>query len=438
MPAPNPSASDPPLTPAGVASRLAALLDRAGLAPPEPVAVATSGGADSLALALLLAAGWPAQVHPLIVDHGLRPGSADEAQQAARWLTAAGLRPTVLAWTGPKPVSGLQAAARQARYALLGNWCRNAGVKMLATAHHSDDQAETVAMRAARRSGPYGLRGMDAVLPLWPGADAPLLVRPLLDVPGAALRDWLARRGQPWIEDPSNRDPRFERVRVRAAGAGLAPLDPSDLRAEAEQLIATAWEWPLGDCLVGYDDAMITGGDEGSRRQLALRDEAHLLAVDHVIRWINGGSARPRRRDLVRFMDETNRSVRRTGTLAGCRLERRNNAVHVVREWQRIASGTENGCWDGRFTVSAPLDGTHWSALGEAGWRALPAAIRETHRTLRHAALATPALWQGGRLVAAPLVHHWLPEGAGAQAALRQMPRFIRSTVLSRAPLPLC
>ncbi|MEX2647596.1 MAG: tRNA lysidine(34) synthetase TilS, partial [Alphaproteobacteria bacterium] len=126
------------------------------------VAVATSGGADSLALALL-AHDWAVRrggrAIGLVVDHALRRESATEAAEVAAWLGAAGIEPVVLRWHGPKPCGGVQAAARGARYALLESWCRDAGVLHLLLGHQRDDQAETVLMRRRRRAGP-GLAGM--------------------------------------------------------------------------------------------------------------------------------------------------------------------------------------------------------------------------------------------------------------------------------------
>ncbi|HLU65659.1 MAG TPA: tRNA lysidine(34) synthetase TilS, partial [Kofleriaceae bacterium] len=167
------------------------------------LAVAVSGGPDSLCLCLL-AHGWAkargGEVSALTVDHGLRPTSADEARQVAAWLGPRGIDHHVLRWTGAKPATAIQEAAREARYRLLGDWCRAAGVLHLLLAHHLDDQAETVAFRRARGSGPEGLAGMPAVREL-----AGLrLLRPLLGVPKARLVATLEAAGQAWLEDPSN------------------------------------------------------------------------------------------------------------------------------------------------------------------------------------------------------------------------------------------
>ncbi|HZD25370.1 MAG TPA: tRNA lysidine(34) synthetase TilS, partial [Alphaproteobacteria bacterium] len=127
------------------------------------LAVAVSGGADSLALALL-ADGWARRrggvATALTVDHGLRPEAAAEARRVGRWLAARGIPHRILRWRGDKPATAVQAKARAARYALLADWCRRHGVLHLLTAHHRGDQAETVLMRLAHGSGVDGLAGM--------------------------------------------------------------------------------------------------------------------------------------------------------------------------------------------------------------------------------------------------------------------------------------
>ncbi len=161
---------------------------------PSPrIAVAVSGGADSMALALLLASWAKARqgsIISIIIDHKLRPDSTVEARLVASRLGALGVENRVLTWRGAKPSSGRQAAARVARYELLCAWCRRHGVLHLSTGHHQDDQAETLLLRVGRSSGLDGLAGMPAVREL---ADLRLL-RPLLSVPKARLEAMLRAR----------------------------------------------------------------------------------------------------------------------------------------------------------------------------------------------------------------------------------------------------
>jgi len=201
---------------AGPAAALAAALDGVGPFETAPhLAVAVSGGADSLAL-VLLADAWArrrgGRVTALTVDHGLRAGAADEARAVGRRLAARGIDHHVLVWAGPRPRSGVQARARAARYRLLEGWCEAQGVLHLLTGHTAEDQAETLLLRLRRDSTLHGLAGIGAVMERPWGR----VLRPLLGCRHAALCAWLAAQGLGWIEDPSNHDARFERSRLRA------------------------------------------------------------------------------------------------------------------------------------------------------------------------------------------------------------------------------
>jgi tRNA(Ile)-lysidine synthase len=191
---------------------------------PEPVLVlAVSGGPDSTAL-LWLAARWrdglerPPKLIAVTVDHGLRPESAREALAVKRLARRLKVAHRTLRWTGRKPKTGIQEAARKARYRLLAKAAHRAGVEYIHTAHTQDDQAETVLFRLMRGSGLAGLRGMahaSALPPSLAGKRKLYLSRPLLGVPKTRLLATLAAAGIPFADDPSNRDPRFTRPRLR-------------------------------------------------------------------------------------------------------------------------------------------------------------------------------------------------------------------------------
>ena len=187
---------------------------------PWPGAVALSGGGDSLALMHLLARWAKSQNAPappvLIVDHGLRKKSAAEAKRAAGWAKALGLVAHLLTWTGKKPKTDIEAAARDARYRLMGEWAAKNGIAAIYLGHTEDDQAETFLLRLARGSGLDGLSGMRGLAP-YPlaGFESLRLVRPLLHEPRDILRSYLGVLKQDWLDDPMNDDPRFARVRIR-------------------------------------------------------------------------------------------------------------------------------------------------------------------------------------------------------------------------------
>lgn len=187
------------------------------------VLLAISGGPDSTAL-LKLAADWRAadparpQIFAATIDHGLRPESQGEAQDVAALAQRLGIPHAILVWEGEKPTSRLQEKARAARYRLLVAHAREIGADCIVTAHHADDQAETVLMRMARGSGIAGLAGMRPVAIL----DGLSLVRPLLDIPKSGLVAFCHAQGLAFAEDASNINPRYARVRFRLLADTLA------------------------------------------------------------------------------------------------------------------------------------------------------------------------------------------------------------------------
>lgn len=203
------------------------------------VAVAVSGGPDSTAL-LCVAAQWRASrkggpdVLALTVDHGLRKGSSREANAVKQLAKKLGIAHRTLRWIGDKPRTGLQEKAREARYALLASAAKKAGARILLTAHTLDDQAETVLFRLLRGSGPAGLQAMAERSPC-PGAPWLTLARPLLAISKARLIATLEVAQIDFAEDPSNRDPRHARPRLRA----LVPqLEAEGLSAARLSLLA--------------------------------------------------------------------------------------------------------------------------------------------------------------------------------------------------------
>lgn len=217
---------------ADLAAAVAALIGRP-LGDNEPLAVAVSGGPDSLALLILAHRAFGSRVHALTVDHGLRPEAAGEAALIAGYAATLGVVHIILRWHGPYPAANVQAAARTARYRLMADHCAAAGIGWLATAHHRNDQAETLLLRLARGSGSGGLAGVRARRRLAPRVD---LIRPLLGTTKADLAEVVAGTGWTAVDDPSNRAPRFDRTQARATLAATPWLDPARLAASAAHL----------------------------------------------------------------------------------------------------------------------------------------------------------------------------------------------------------
>ncbi|MGQ0661318.1 tRNA lysidine(34) synthetase TilS [Sphingosinicella sp.] len=299
---------------------------------PERLGVAVSGGPDSLALLLLAHAAFPGRIAAATVDHGLRPESGGEAAGVGEICHHLGVPHTVLHGEPAKLAGGLQAAARALRYRLLGDWAAHESCSQVATAHHADDQAETILMRMGRGAGLPGLAGIRPCRPLTDGSEI-LLIRPLLDWRRQELAAIVAASGLEPVDDPSNRSPRFDRSRIRAwLAAAEAPPAPRLAAAAAH----------LEDC----DEALAWAADAAWRLRATVGDE---IAVDAE------GLPRELRRRLARRAIE---DVRRAAGLTG--------------PWRE----------DGLVRVLATLDAGGAATLGGvlcrggAGWTFRPAPPR--------------------------------------------------------------
>ena len=194
--------------------------------------VAVSGGADSLALLVLAHAARPGEVEAATVDHGLRPEAREEAEFVARVCADLGVPHAILAVDVPP--GNMQSEARQARYSVLAEWMEQRGLNLLASAHHADDQAETLLMRLMRSSGLAGLAGVRASGNV-PGTDLSL-IRPLLGWRKQELEALVRESGIEAVADPSNVDERFDRARMRKQLAGADWMDPLAMAQSASHL----------------------------------------------------------------------------------------------------------------------------------------------------------------------------------------------------------
>ena len=324
---------------------------------PSPVvAVGVSGGADSLALAILAAAWAKAcsgRALALTVDHGLRPESADEARRVGTWLASYGISHEVLTWSGTKPSSGIQAAARAARRALLAERCRADGILHLLLAHHRGDQAETVALRAEDASGPDGLAAMPAETATGWGR----ILRPLITQPKSSLMGFLAALGQSWIEDPTNRDERYARVRLRRRIA--AEANEGELAASARQYgrARVEHERAIADALARHAVLHRGGWASLMRQFVSLPDALARAMLGRVIVSIGNLGYPPRGERLTRLLSHLHDGASEARTLGGCRILPARDGWVVARESRSLppdaAFARNTAAWD-RFLVVLP------------------------------------------------------------------------------------
>lgn len=202
----------------------------------DRLGLAVSGGPDSLALLLLAHAAFPGRIAAATVDHGLRAESVEEARFVGELCEALGVPHAILRADVDRRAASLQQSARVARYLALGDWLKKEAIPVLATAHHADDQAETLLMRLQRGAGVAGLAGVRARTLLPGREDDRLLVRPLLGWRRDELRAVVEVAGFKPVDDPSNSDPRFDRTRMRARLAAADWIEPAALARSANAL----------------------------------------------------------------------------------------------------------------------------------------------------------------------------------------------------------
>ena len=387
-----------------------ALLAPLGPFEPAPrIAVAVSGGPDSLALCLL-AAHWArargGAVYGLTVDHRLRPESGAEAVQVRRWLAARGIAHRTLHWSGARPGGRLQERARDARLSLLADWCRRARVLHLFLGHQREDQAGTVLQRLAHGSGVDGLAAMAPVrLALEADGGGVRLLRPLLAVPREALTATLHLWGQPWIDDRSNRDTRHARPRLarveallEAEGMSAARLARTAGRAAADR---AALDRLCGALLARCARPSPAGFVVLEQRALRAAPSALALrALARTVATVGGALHPPRQERLERLALRLLGTDPQAATLGGCRLVPQSGDIVVCREpaaaceIRSLAPG-ERALWDRRFVVSlGPAEGRgpfRVRRLGVDGLARIRALAREVGRPLHTDRVPAPA-----------------------------------------------
>lgn len=418
----------------------------ARLAAFERIVLAVSGGADSMAL-MVLVHHWRTrraekglaspELCVVTVDHGLRSEAAEEALFVAHCCADLGIAHKTLTWDDAKPAAGLADAARNARYRLLQDYAlaRSAhGPVAIVTAHHRDDQAETLIMRLQRGTGVGGLSGMAVDRPLdFARADAHgaiRLVRPFLGFAKADLVATLEARAQRWCEDPSNTDQEFERVRVRhtmplLASAGLSPLAlerTARRMADAEDGLAYADRAFADHVGLNFNDEIFAAFE---RRPF---DDAPSILrqrlLHRLIRRFGGDTRDPELSELEDLVTAIERVGKSATTLGGAVMSCGERLVRVWREVGRLAAGDvpvhpgRAVLWDGRFWMSRmgrpdmtitvrPVGAEGYrKALTSTGAKSAPnfaAPARAIH--------ALPGFWVAGELLAVPTLA-WVAPGA--------------------------
>ena len=378
--------------------------------PPKSIGVAVSGGSDSLALLYLLhdfARAHHIALSVATVDHGLRSEAAAEANSVAEICAALGVPHTVLTWVGWDARGNLQDEARKERYRLLAQWGRAQGLDLVALGHTADDMAETFVMRLGRRAG---VDGLAAIAPQFE-RNQMRWARPLLSSRRTELQEYLDARNVTWVNDPSNDDDKYTRVRVRKALAVLSELgvDSMALADVAENLKSARDALAHHMLMTARQIAICQTGAVSVDEQAfqTLPSETKRRLVCHALKWVNNAPYSPRSsalRDVFSMLESAP-----AATIQGCMIRRKGQKLWIFRELNAANSHEASvlDLWDSRWRVVPPPDWTSdldlltIRALGPEGlahcpgWRDIGVP--------RGVLLASPAVWNRSQLVAAPL-----------------------------------
>ncbi|MEM8790490.1 MAG: tRNA lysidine(34) synthetase TilS [Pseudomonadota bacterium] len=394
---------------AGLRDEVFATLDRLTEGVSGTLGVALSGGSDSTALTLL-ASEWAKARGRIIcaatVDHHLRPGSTAEAGSARAFAEGLGLAHSLLDWDPGDRDEGdpgnLSARAREARHRLLGDWAARQDLGAVLLGHTIDDQAETVLMRLMRGSGADGLSAMAESIRL----AGTLWLRPLLRLPRAALRERLVERGIGWSDDPTNEDPRYDRVAVRKAMSELG-IKAQGLAATAETLarqrrvLEQDRDRLAADAVrIGHCGELILSRDLFERAE----EDTRLAVLADALCWLGGHAYRPRIDSLRSLWNAEGNH-----TLGGVISLRTRDKWTLCREPSAVSGPAPIAAevWDHRWSIlPGGPEGFTVAATGEAGLSHIKQIDHQGPQgwaqAPRPARLTVPAIWRGETLIAVP------------------------------------
>jgi tRNA(Ile)-lysidine synthase len=368
--------------------------------PPEKLAVAVSGGADSMCLAFLSKKLLKdTDIIALIVDHGLRSESAKEAKLVQKRLSRLAITSHILKWSGKKPTSNIQENAREARYDLLTKFCKKNKINCLLTAHNFDDQAETVLMRVYRGSGIDGISGMKA----HSSYNSVEILRPLIGIKRTDIESYLKTNKIKWVDDPSNLNERFDRVKIRKL---LRSLDDTDVWLERLNLLASnsARSADFINSEVEKTFKKFVHIDKLGFMSLrftdfnSLHQEIALKILVKILGMFSGNIQQPRLQNLLKLEN----SIRNNEDccLSGVEIKHIKDNIYFIREFKAIKSKVINGIWDNRFKVSnQPV-----KALGADGWKQIKSLVEVKDCPHIKVIYSLPAVIKNDRIIFVPFI----------------------------------
>jgi tRNA(Ile)-lysidine synthase len=357
-----------------------------GLDEVPAIALAVSGGADSMYLAYMcknLLEESHLKIICLIVDHKLRVESTEEANFVKQQLESHGLKAEVLTWSTDKPKSNIHSIAREARYSLLIDYCKKHDISHLLTAHTYNDQAETILMRILRGTGVDGLCG----IPFESIIQGIKLIRPLLCVKRSEIEGTLKSAGWIWVDDPSNKNTKYERVKIRNY---LAQLPESSLAIQRLNLLGKNSR-RVRSCLNSMlSEAYTKLCVEGRFKDITLKldgfinldEEIALRLLSQALKKTSGKHYPPRLESLEKLYDEIKHKEHFKKTLWGCEIHLKHGDIHIFRELREVEEKkrlvpNQDNYWDNRYKVNTTEEGLYIGALGVVGLKMLKQYIKK-------------------------------------------------------------
>lgn len=380
--------------------------------PPNKIAIAVSGGADSMCLAMLCKKHCQdSELLALIVDHGLRQESAEEAFLVQQRLKALGVDSQILVWRGEKPKNNIQEHARNARYKLMTDYCKAHEINHLCVAHNANDQAETLLLRIFRGSGIDGISGVREIT----SYSSVSIVRPLLEIMRHDIEEFLRSNKIPWVEDSSNQDEKYERVKMRKL---LSSLDDKNLWIERLNLLASNAQRSsdfINDEVTHVYNKYVHKNDLGymsiSFEEFSnIHEEIALKLLVKVLGAFSDSPHQPRLKKLLACKDAL--LGKQDICLSGVEIKYIKGTIYFIRELAAVENKVADGVWDNRFFVGEQKV----EPLGEDGWRKIKKEVKD--KTWPHVKVlyALPAIKTKNSVTAPSLlsssiskIHiHWL------------------------------
>ncbi len=369
------------------------------------IAIAVSGGGDSMALALL-ASGWindnGGNITALTVNHGLRKEAANEAIQVTKWLKTHDIAHKILTYSGDIPKSNIQEQARDIRYDLMTDWCKDNNILHLLVAHNMEDQAETFLIRLQRGSGVDGLSAMSPIS--W--KNNVRILRPLLKISHDDLLDYLQAKNQEWIEDPSNKKNSYLRNRVRAFLA-----NETDNKATIKRLCNTAENMSRAKAALETETtgnmvdivhiSPLGYGTISHSKFTKISEEIALRIISSLITTISGEDTKPRFEKLQNLYSAIKHNHDIKGlTLSGCKIYSKAGDLIITRELEKtesdvlLSQNNQNIIWDNRFSIDYAINSDDEIYIGKVdndGWNQIKDSV-DTNLIPKEVILSLPCL----------------------------------------------